>query len=474
VIASPITPQPATTPYPFWGLQTATAGPRQPYSGRTPGPEATLLPFTYWVQPGDTLSALAARFGISPGQISAAQSLPTDGLLLPDLQLTIPNVLGDLPYPSALLPDSAIIYSPAAAGFQVETFVTQAGGYLSTYLEEVDTGEWLSGPEIVQRVALETSVNPQLLLTFLEYRSHWVLGQPADPAQVAYPIGFYVPDYLGLYKELSLVAKMLNIGYYGWRQGTFVELEFPDHSHIRLSPGLNAGSVALQSLVSKFYSQKAWLDTLYGPQGLLVLFNELFGDPWQTAAKIGPLFPIGLAQPTLELPFVPGQLWKLTAGPHTAWTTGTPRGALDFAPITAEPPCAISTAWAAASAPGLVVRSERGVVALDLDGDGLEQTGWVLLYMHLAEVERIALGSWVAVDTPLGHPSCEGGATTGRHVHLTRKYNGEWLAADGPLPLVLSGWVAHAGESPFDGMLKKDGQIVSAPADGSPGSTIVR
>jgi len=455
-------------------LQTATAGPRQPYSGRTPEPEATLLPITYWTQPGDTLSALAARFSISPEQIRAAQTLPTDGLLPPGLQLLIPNVLGELPYPSALLPDSAIVYSPAAADFRVETFAAQAGGYLSTYIEEVETGEWLSGPEIVQRVALETSVNPQLLLTFLEYRSHWVLGQPVDPAQVDYPIGFYVPDYLGLYKELSLVAKMLNIGYYGWRQGSLVDLEFPDHTRIRLSPGLNAGSVALQALTSKFYSQKAWLDTLFGPQGLIVLYNELFGDPWQSAARIGPLFPTGLSQPTLELPFASGQLWKLTAGPHTAWTTGTPRGALDFSPITGEPSCAVSTAWATASAPGLVVRSERGVVALDLDGDGLEQTGWVLIYIHLAKDERITFGSWVDVDTPLGHPSCEGGMTTGRHVHLARKYNGEWLAADGPLPLVLSGWVAHAGEGHFDGILEKDGQIVSAPPDGSYGSTIVR
>jgi LasA protease len=474
VFASPLPPQSTAISYPFWGLHTATAGPRQPYSGHTPEPEVTLPPVTYWTQPGDTLPALAARFDVSPEQISAAQTLPTDGLLPPGLQLAIPNVLGELPYPSALLPDSAIVYSPDAAGFRVETFAAQAGGYLSTYGEEVEPGDRLSGPEIVQRVALETSVNPQLLLTFLEYRSHWVLGQPADPSMVDYPIGFYVPEYIGLYKELSLVAKMLNIGYYGWRQGTLIELEFPDHTHIRLSPGLNAGSVALQTLASKFYSQQAWLDTLFGPRGLLALYHQLFGDPWQSAARIGPIFPTGLAQPALELPFAPGQLWKLTAGPHTAWTTGTPRGALDFAPITGEPPCAVSTAWVTASAPGLVVRSEHSVVAIDLDGDGLEQTGWVLIYIHLAEDERIATGRWVDVDAPLGHPSCEGGTTTGRHVHLARKYNGEWLAADGPLPLVLSGWVAHAGEGPFEGTLVKDGQTVFAAPDGSHNSTIVR
>ena len=194
--------------------------------------------------------------------------------------------------------------------------------------------------------SLETSVNPQLLLTFLEYRSHWVLGQPDDPAQVDHPIGFYVPGYLGLYKELSLVAKMLNIGYYGWRQGTLVAVGISRPHSYPAQPWPECRLGGVQTLTSKFYSQKAWLDTLYGPQGLLVLYNELFGDPWQSDSRIGPLFQAGLAQPTLELPFTPGQLWKLTAGPHTAWTTGTPRGAVDFAPITGEPKCAVSTAWA--------------------------------------------------------------------------------------------------------------------------------
>jgi hypothetical protein len=121
-----------------------------------------------------------------------------------------------------------------------------------------------------------------------------------------------------------------------------------------------------------------------------------------------------------------------------------------------------------------VVRSERGIVTLDLDGDGLEQTGWVLMYMHIADQGRVAAGTWVQTDTPLGHPSCEGGQATGTHVHLARKYNGEWLAADGPLPMVLSGWVAHVGVLPYEGTLVKDGRTVSAHPDGSSGSTIVR
>jgi hypothetical protein len=200
----------------------------------------------------------------------------------------------------------------------------------------------------------------------------------------------------------------------------------------------------------------------------------MFGDPWQSAAAVEPLYLQSLAQPPLELPFASGESWSLTGGPHVAWNTGTPPGALDFSPIIHLPPCAPSPAWVTASAPGLVVRVGNGVVAVDLDGDGLEQTGWVLIYMHVAEQDRIVLGTWVDTNAPLGHPSCEGGTATGTNLHIARKYNGEWIAADGPLPLVLSGWTAHYGERAYAGTLEKDGRVVSAKSDGSSGSTITR
>ncbi len=457
----------------FWGLQTATPGTVQAGEWITPEEGSSLPPFTYVTQPGDTLFALAKRFGVEPDQITPDQ--PVTGFLQAGQELTIPNLLGEAPYSGALLPDNAVIYSPESADFEIDEFISQEGGYLSSYREQVDPGKWETGAQIVQRVALESSVSPKVLLAFLEFRSGWVRGQPRDPSQVDYPIGFYVPDYHGLYLELSLVAKQLNMGYYGWREGSLTNLIFPDYTHLRLSPTLNAGSVALQNLASKFYKhQQDWLNALYGPDSLMAIYTEMFGNPWQEAVSLEPLFPPDLAQPALELPFSPGEAWSLTSGPHISWRTGTPRGALDFSPITGLPPCVIPTVWVTSSAAGLVVRSERSIVAIDLDGDGYEQTGWVLVYMHIAEQGRVPTGTWVETNTPIGHPSCEGGQATGTHTHLARKYNGEWLAADGPLPMVLSGWVAHVGELSYEGTLEKDGQVVSAHPDGSAGSTITR
>jgi len=99
---------------------------------------------------------------------------------------------------------------------------------------------------------------------------------------------------------------------------------------------------------------------------------------------------------------------------------------------------------------------------LDLDGDGFEQTGWVILYMHVASRERVSEGTRLEAGDLIGHPSCEGGPASGTHVHIARKYNGEWMAAASPLPFVMDGWTPHAGFRPYEGTLTRDGQIVIA------------
>jgi hypothetical protein len=114
------------------------------------------------------------------------------------------------------------------------------------------------------------------------------------------------------------------------------------------------------------------------------------------------------------------------------------------------------------------------VLAIDMDGDGHEQTGWVLVYLHIAEPDSITPGSSVVVDEPLGHPSCERGNSTGTHVHIARKYNGEWIPADGPLPFVLSGWEVHMGERSYQGELRKGDQMITANPGGPSSSLVIR
>jgi len=430
--------------------------------------------FEYTTRPGDTLEALAGRFGLEPAQILIDSPVPAQAYLPVGLELHLPNTLGTVSPGGDLLPDGELVYSPAAVDFDVQSFVVAAAGYLSRHYEAMEDGAVLSGAAIVQKVADENSVNPRLLLALIEMRSGWVSGSPPGAEANEYPIGFRIPGRTGLYQELTIAAAHLNRGYYGWRAGTLVLTADDVGGTVRWNPTLNAGSVALLHLFALLSGTDQWMGALVGPRGFPALYQTLFGDVYARAETAGPVLSPDLEQPPLELPFQSGEVWSLTAGPHQAWTSGTPRGALDFSPTTREEPCAVSVRWVTASAPGLVVRAEDNLVALDLDGDGRESTGWVLLYYHLAGDGLIASGTWVEIGDPLGHPSCEGGRATGKHVHLARRYNGEWLPADGPVPFVLSGWRAVADERNYLGFLVRGEEQVTADSSGRRGSTIWR
>jgi hypothetical protein len=59
-------------------------------------------------------------------------------------------------------------------------------------------------------------------------------------------------------------------------------------------------------------------------------------------------------------------------------------------------------------------------------------------------------------------------------MHFARKYNGEWILADGPLPFILSGYVVHNGKAPYEGILTKGDTIITAHPSGIASSTIFR
>ena len=430
-------------------------------------------PLLYYTQAGDTLLVVAERFGVQPEEITSPQTLPAASLLEPNTLLLIPHRLENTTSAIKLIPDSELVYSPSSIDFDVDAYVNQAGGYLSQYREWLGTTQWTTGSEIIARVALENSINPRLLLGLLEYQSGWVYGWPDNALEEDYPMGKVDLSRAGLYSQLVWAVNHLSIGYYGWREGTLTEFQFMDGVTARLAPDLNAGTVALQYYLAQVYDTMGWVQALDAENGIAPLYERLLGNPWMRAMDVEPLYPPDLTQPPLILPFLIGQVWSYTGGPHGAWEHDGAKAALDFAPATTDPGCTDSDAWVVAAASGLVTRAGRGVVVVDLDGDGLEQTGWNILYLHVSDL-RVSSGDWVEISDLLGHPSCEGGVATGTHVHIARKYNGEWIAADGPLSFVLSGWQAHAGGESYLGTLTRNDQTIPASIYGTHESRIVR
>ncbi len=414
----------------------------------------------YVAQSGDTLASLAVHFNTKVTEILAANTfIPKDATTMPPgMPMKIPIYY--LPFWGSqyqIIPDSLFINGPAQVGFNTSAFVSQHPGWLNGYREYAFDGN-RTASEIIDYVALNYSVSPRILLALLEYQDGGLSLAALPEESREYPLGYREYGYGGLYMQLVWAANLLNNAYYEWRDGQLVEFDHRDGRVERIDPWQNAASVALQFYFSRLIDGDSYSIAI-SQDGLGLTYQNLFGDPWQSVSAH---IPGSLVQPSFTLPFLPGLTWAYTGGPHTGFGSGEPLAAIDFAPGATSSGCVSTDKFATAVAPGIIARSGDAAVVLDLDGDGDERTGWTVFYFHIEAKDRVAVGKVVNTGDPIGHPSCEGGRTTGTHVHIARKYNGEWIAADGIVPFDLGGWVAHKGAIEYQGTLTKGGRTLSA------------
>jgi LysM repeat protein len=411
----------------------------------------------YTVQAGDALGFIAQRYGISIEALMQANNITDANLLEVGMVLTIPApTLEDGGTAFKVIPDSEMVYGPAGVYFNISSFIDGQNGYLETYEQDVN-GFVLSGHEIVWIVARNYSINPRLLLALLEYQSGWVTN--SAPFNTSYPMGLADENHYGLYRQLTWAANTLNQGYYLWKANAISTWVLNDGTVVPIDPTINSGTAALQYFFAQLDDRPTWEQDVNGT-GLLLSYYVFFGNPFDYA--IEPLISASVTQPPMNLPFSEGQTWYFTGGPHGGWDSGSAWAALDFAPPGENSNCLASSLWVTAVADGLVLRTSNGALIQDLDNDGYEQTGWVMLYMHIAAEGRAEPGEYLYAGERIGHPSCEGGVSNATHVHLARKYNGEWIAADGSLPFNLDGWVSSGGGREYDGYLTLGSQTIEA------------
>ncbi|MCA9874243.1 MAG: LysM peptidoglycan-binding domain-containing protein [Anaerolineales bacterium] len=411
---------------------------------------------SHFVGAGETLGYIAQIYGATVEELLALNQLDPDAVLLVGQEVLVPSQIDATTPNFKIIPDSELVYGPAAQNFDVRAFAESYGGYLLAVTDEVE-GVELDGPEIVQLVADRFSVNPRLLLALLEHRAGWLTKTAVSGASTSpYLLGYEDETVPGLYLQLSRAANLLNWGYYGRSEGGITTTTLDDGARLAFAADINNGTAGVQNVLGSFsgVTYESWQRDV-GPDGLFATYNRLFGNPF--AFTVDPLWPADLRQPLLQLPWDAGETWYFTGGPHGGWASGSAWAAIDFAPPAEELGCVVSDAWVTAMADGLVVRSDKGAVVVDLDEDGFAGTGWAILYMHLETRDRIPVGTFVQTGDRLGHPSCEGGFSNGTHVHVARLYNGRWVSADGAIPLELAGWVTQGLGREYDGLLSRGG-----------------
>jgi LysM repeat protein len=444
------TPISAETQLPAWQSPTPRPAGETPLAP-TPDAPHTLPTLrtqteTYTVMAGDTLAKIARRYGVSVSVIVKANNLENPNLLEIGQALTVPP-----PQPEGMgsefkiIPDSELVYGPATLDFDVVAFVEYHNGYLAHYWEEVN-GRSLNGAQIITSIGQDYSVNPRLLLAILQYQSGWLVNKNPEKSIQDFPMGWSDPQRKGLYRQLSWAANHLNRGYYLWKVSGIATWSLSDDTLLSISPLINSGTAAVQQFFALLYDRPNW-EIAVSPAGFFTTYTALFGYPFDYAME--PNLPQALSQPSMQLPFEPKLDWAFTSGPHGGWGDGSAWAALDFAPPGDTPGCVPSDDWVVAVADGPILRSQDGAVIQDLDG------GWVVLYMHIESRDRVQVGSILKAGERIGHPSCEGGVSTGTHVHLARRYNGEWISADQQIPFNLDGWISSGTGNEYDGYLQR-------------------
>ena len=433
--------------------------PGQPFPTRPPFQPGELVDYT--AQTGDTVPALAARFNTSIPEIRKANPIiPNSATTMPPgMPMKIPIYYRPLwGNPYQIVPDSLFIDGPAQVGFDTVKFVDQQPGWLKYYSEYIG-GQTLRGGQVVDFVAQEYSVSPRLLLAVSEYLDKALTQSEMPDPEDRVLLGRSRNMTAGYYRQIAWVADTLNDGYYRWRSADLLELNLSDGRLERPDPWQNAATIALQNYFNIILFAPDYEHAI-SDIGIAKTYQELFGDPW---SDVKPHLPGSLEQPAFALPFEKGKVWAFTGGPHSAWGDGaSPLAAVDFAPPSVASGCLPSDEWATSVADGVIVRKGTGIAVVDTDGDGDEHTGWVIFYLHLETSSIPALNTHLKTGDPIGHPSCEGGHSTGTHVHIARKYNGEWMLADSLVPFNLEGWVVHYSSIPYEGTLTRNGRTVVA------------
>lgn len=439
ISAEPTTPP---TPLPVY-VGTPTPDPNRPVNlneGATT--------FLHTVNAGESLGYIAQLYGVALEEILEVNQISVNDFIQVGQQLQIPDQPAILGPSFKIIPDSELIFGPSANGFRVRDVATSYGGYLLNYEESVE-GDMLAGPEIVELVAQRYRVNPRLLLAALEHRSGWVTKSNvnADPLSLG-----YASNILGLYGQLNTMANELNWGFYGRSEGNLLTFSIDDGTRIAYAGDINDGTAGVQRFLGSHVgaTYDNWLQEV-SSEGFFRTYNTLLGNPFAYSAEAR--LPSDLTQPPLQLPWPSGETWYFSSGPHGGWAPGSAWAALDFAPPEKELGCAATDAWVTAMADGVVTFSNRGAIIVDMDDDRNHNTGWALLYMHLETRDRIPTGTPVQTGDRLGHPSCEGGFSSGAHVHVARTYNGRWISADGAVPFEMSGWVTEGLGSEYNGLL---------------------
>lgn len=312
------------------------------------------------------------------------------------------------------LDEAHFVFGEAAMAFDLHDFLLQQAPHL------------LPKEEVILHWSGITSLNPQLLLALMEASSQLILA-PSEQAMAA-PFARLVKA-RGFDNQVESMARQLSERFYQAQ----VQLRLSQRSAPALPP-LAAHQAALASLLGPHERQQLseqW-QTLFGKEAMI--------SPKPPAARP----PARLAGGQFQLPWRQGYSWKVN-GAHSHSGSGYPYSSID---VSYDWP-----GWGGATYTVTAANSGTVTVFSRCQVRVTAPNGWATNYYHMSGIS-VRSGDYVAADTPIGtyasnrnEALCEGGSSTGPHLHFSLLYNGVFQSLQGQR---LSSYAVNVGASNYD------------------------
>lgn len=267
------------------------------------------------------------------------------------------------------------------------------------------------------------SINPKVVLALMEIKS----GLMSAPSQEKLQAPFaQLSTATGFAGQLRDVLQQLSQRFYGF--------EAYQRRHAKDIGDLNGASAALLGLLQDANSEPVVLKKAPSLQAFIQHFAQLFSTPPEQLRNVESSREIALVAnalpPTnmLQLPWYQGYSWK-SNGAHSHTGSGSPYSSIDVSYD--WPGWGASTYSVAAAHGGRVSVLSRCQVRVT------NANGWATNYYHMDNI-RVTNGESITANTKLGSYAgnrnaalCEGGSSTGPHLHFSLLYNGRYVSLQG-------------------------------------------
>ncbi|MGY3943210.1 M23 family metallopeptidase [Aeromonas tecta] len=317
--------------------------------------------------------------------------------------------LQDLP-----LDEAHFVFGEAAMAFDLHDFLLQQAPHL------------LPKEEVILHWSGITSLNPQLLLALMEADSQ-LISAPSKQAMAA-PFARRVKA-RGFDQQLELMARQLSDRFYQ------AKAQLQQGKHVT-PPRLPADAHRL-ALASQLGEQDQ--------QRLTEQWRTLFGTEALTRARTAAAAPSPrLATGQFQLPWRQGYSWKVN-GAHSHSGSGYPYSSID---VSYDWP-----GWGGATYTVTAANSGTVTVFSRCQLRITAPNGWATNYYHMSGIS-VRSGDYVTADSPIGSYAsnrndalCEGGSSTGPHLHFSLLRNGVYQSLQGQR---LSSYGINVGTSNYD------------------------